>query len=101
HRGGDASAVADLVAVLAGPLADSRGLLGVAGGGASRAGSTATADPAAARCPGLELLAQLLCVDVVQVDFVGHTVEGEGHRLVGLAAINIVGENHPSLTRHY
>lgn len=98
--GGEASAVADVVAVLARPLTDPRRPLRVALAGAPSAGGAASSDASAAGDLGPELLSELPGVGVVQIDLVGHAVKSERHRLGGLAAINIVGEDYLSLARH-
>ena len=77
HGASDASAIAELMAVLACPLADPRGPLRVTISSAPRASGASSANAPPVQDPGLELLAQLLSVTVVQIDFVGHTVQAE------------------------
>src|SRR5699024_1329844 len=88
---GDPAAVRDLVAGLAGPLADPGGVVRAAASRCSPARTT-TAHPARLLDPAAELLAELRGVGLRQVDLVGDSVQGEAHRLVGGLAVEIVDE---------
>src|SRR4051794_731015 len=111
HDGGrDAAAVADLVPVLAGPLADRASLLAVhpatAAGGPGAAGTGgAVAATAAHLAGGRDVLAedvpQLLGVLLGQVDLVRRPVEGERDRLVSSdAVVEVVAQDHLDLACH-
>ena len=98
HLCGDATAVRNLKALLAGPLAN---LLSVRrAAGTTTTGATAAAGATSLSDPFLKGLTKSSCMLVVQVDLVGDAIKGEGDGLIGLGPVDIVDEDDLSLLCH-
>ena len=100
----DPAAAGYLITVFAGPRADRCGLSWLCRCPARADGrpSASSPDTPSGLDPGLERRAQFFGILCRQVDLVGHSVESEGHRLVGRgAAVEIIDERHRHFLGHF
>src|SRR5699024_1855302 len=97
---GDSAPVADLVAVLLGPLADLLRLRGSAACGAPAPGDLPTTTTSGRAHPWCECIPELASILRIQIDLVGDAVQRKRHRLFGVGTIDIVDEQDANLLGH-
>src|SRR5690625_539831 len=98
--GRDPATVADLVAVLLGPLADLLRLGGPAARGAPAPGDLPTTTTSGRADPWRECIPELASILRIQIDLVGDAVQRKRHRLFGVSSIDIVDEQDANLLGH-
>src|SRR5699024_12842980 len=97
--GRDPATVADLVAVLLGPLADLLRLGGPAARGAPAPGDLPTTTTSGRADPWRECIPELASILRIQIDLVGDAVQRKRHRLFSVSSIDIGDEQDANLLR--